>query len=33
MSLGEIGGIAFLGVCAVGILWLIVEWLPGDTTR
>jgi len=33
MTLGEIGGLAFLGVCALAMLIAIVRFLPGDVTR
>lgn len=33
MSIGEIGGVIFLVVAALGLLCLLVAALPGDTTR
>lgn len=33
MSIGEIGGIAFLGLCVFAALCLLVRALPGDVTR
>ena len=33
MSIGEIGGVSFLAVCTLFGLYLLVQALPGDTTR
>lgn len=33
MSIGEIGGVVFLGFCAICLLIVLVELIPGDTTR
>jgi hypothetical protein len=33
MSIGEIGGVVFLGVLALTALGWLVAVLPGDTTR
>lgn len=33
MTLGEIGGVTFLAACFIGLVWLAINALPGDTTR
>lgn len=33
MSIGEIGGIIFLGALAIALLLWVALALPGDTTR
>jgi len=33
MNIGEFGGLVFLAVCFLFGLYLIVQAIPGDTTR